>query len=69
MSRRFPPPWTVHNSKDAWWVEDATGKRFGFCYCRSRPDQPDAESLLLPDEARRLATNIARLPSILRADE
>lgn len=32
MSRRFPRPWTVHHNEDAYWVEDATGKRFAFCY-------------------------------------
>jgi hypothetical protein len=69
MSRRFPLPWTVHNSKAAFWVEDATGKQFAFCYVKTRPDQPDSDSLLSADEARRLAMNVARLPGLLRGDE
>lgn len=69
MARRFPTPWTVHNTKDAFWIEDATGKRFAYCYCKSRPDQPDAESLLYPDEARRLAANIGKLPDLLKGEE
>lgn len=68
MARRFPTPWTVHSSRDAFWVEDATGKRFGFCYVKARPDQPESDSLLSADEARRLVANIARLPDLLAKD-
>lgn len=65
MSRRFPTPWTVHQSEAAFWVQDAVGHQFGYVYFRQRPDQPDAAHLLSFDEARRIATNIAKLPGLL----
>jgi hypothetical protein len=64
-ARRFPPPWTVQNNEDAYWVEDKDGKRFGFCYYRNNNSMQNA-AMLQEDEARRIATNIARLPELLK---
>lgn len=67
MSRRFPPPWTVHQSDGAYWVEDALGRRFGFCYFRDDlVRMVTGDGYLTSDEARRLAANIAKLPDLLR---
>ena len=65
MPRRFPPPWTVKNNDDAYWLEDAEGHEFGYCYFRE--DRPANSDPLTRDEARRLVTNFARLPELLRA--
>lgn len=65
MARRFRPPWTVHSNDDAYWVQDADGKQFGFCYWRDDMAGITSAAILSRDEARRLATNIARLPQLL----
>lgn len=58
----FPRPWTVKHNDDAYWVEAANGKQFGFVYFRDPPlvgtDSPAYHSR---DEARRLVTNFAKL--------
>lgn len=65
---RFPPPWTVQHSDEAYWVEDAQGHRFGFTYFRDRPlVGTDQSGRLTRDEARRIVTNFARLPALLAA--
>lgn len=62
-ARRFPPPWTVRHSDGAYWVEDAAGKCFGYCYFREVTfTGSGTESHLTRDEARRIAANIAKLP-------
>jgi hypothetical protein len=68
MAHRFPPPWTVHCSDDAYWVEDASGHRFGYCYFREvQSIGSSGTGYLTRDAARRLASNIAKLPGLLRA--
>ncbi len=63
----FPTPWSVRNNEDAYWVEDANGRRFGFTYFRDRQViGTGGEAFLTRDEARRLASNIARLPALLK---
>jgi hypothetical protein len=66
-TERFPPPWTVRNNEDSFWVEDAAGHRFGFVYYRDRPlAGTDSSVRVSKDAARRLATNFARLPDLLK---
>ena len=64
----FPPPWTVRHNDDAYWVEDANGRRFGFVYFRDRAViGTGGEAFQTRDEARRLVSNFAKLPGLLGA--
>ena len=63
--RRFPPPWTVESLDGGYKVVDANGQTLAYVY--GHVDQRDAriaKSLTL-DEARRIASNIAKLPKLL----
>jgi hypothetical protein len=61
--RRFPLPWVVCHNDDSYWVEDATGQKFAFTYFRDSPIVgTDTSVRVTRDEARRIATNIAKLP-------
>ena len=62
----FPPPWSVRHNDDAYWVEDANGRRFGFVYFRDRAViGTGGEAFQTRDEARRLVSNFAKLPQLL----
>ena len=65
--RKMPAPWTVETIPGGFRVNDADGK--GLAYVYGLPDRylPAAgyERLSL-DEARRVAANIAKLPSFLK---
>ena len=51
---------------DAYWVEDANGRRFGFVYFRDRAViGTGGETFQTRDEARRLVSNFAKLPDLL----
>jgi hypothetical protein len=63
--RRFPAPWTVEAIDGGFKIVDANGQ--GLAYVYDHADQRDAaiaKSLTL-DEARRIASNIAKLPDLL----
>jgi hypothetical protein len=70
-ARRFPLPWTVNGSSSAYWVEDAEGKRFAYTYFRTdhEPIGSGYGLLLTKDEARRIVSNVAKLPELLRKQE
>ena len=65
MTRRFPPPWIVEAIPGGFKVLDATGQALAYVYCRSAAENADAAKALYPDEARRIAANIAKLPALL----
>lgn len=59
--RRMPAPWSVQEIAGGYVVVDAAGRRLAYVY--SDPDQRGANTeTLTPDEARRVANNIANLP-------
>lgn len=62
MTRRFPPPWTVENIAGGFVVKDASGQQLAHVYA----DNPQIVNTLTEDEARRIASYIARLPEYVR---
>jgi hypothetical protein len=62
--RRFPPPWTVETIPGGLKVCDANGQSLAYVYGYAPHDAAIAKALTL-DEARRIASNIAKLPSLL----
>lgn len=69
--RRFPPPWPVERTQHGYVVKDANGIELAFVFCRDdlhRQQWADYTKHLTSDEARRIATGIARLPEFLKAE-
>jgi hypothetical protein len=66
--RRFPPPWTVEQMPGGFKMLDANGQPLAYVYgCETRADA-DIAKVLTMDEARRIASNIAKLPNYLAAN-
>jgi hypothetical protein len=61
--RRFPPPWTVERIPGGLKVVDANGQSLAYVYSRETPDAAAIAHVLTEDEARRIASNVAKLPS------
>ena len=67
MTRRFPPPWTVEQIPGGYKVLDANGQSLAYVYGRETQADADIANVLTLDQARRIANNIAKLPSFLMA--
>jgi endo-1,4-beta-D-glucanase Y len=66
-TRRFPLPWTFQDHNDACFiVKDATGLAVAYVYYEEEPGRRAAANLMTHGEARRIATNIAKLPELLK---
>lgn len=63
--RRFPLPWKLHGNDACFWVEDAEGKRFGYCYFLTQARLAHDGDVLSREEALRIARNIVKLPELL----
>jgi hypothetical protein len=66
-TRRLPPPWSVEQIPGGYKVKDATGQSLAYVYGRETRADADTAKVLTMDEARRIASNIAKLPTYLMA--
>ena len=66
-ARRFPPPWTVVPMPGGFKVVDAQGQSLAYLYARETRADADTAKVLTMDEARRIASNIAKLATLLGA--
>ena len=64
-TRRFPPPWTVQRLPGGFKVIDANGQSLAYFYTRENDNDAGTAGMLTMDEARRLASNFAKLPDLL----
>ena len=64
MTRRFPAPWKVERIPGGYKVLDAEGQSLAYVY--GVEGDPHIVKTLTLDEARRIASNITKPPSLLR---
>jgi hypothetical protein len=65
--RRFPPPWSVEELDACFVVRDHNGQALAYVYFEDEPGRRSAAKLLSKDEARRIASNIAKLTELPRS--
>jgi hypothetical protein len=63
--RRVPPPWTVEHIPGGFKIVDANGQSLAYVYSRENASDAHIAKVLTEDEARRIASNIAKLPTLL----
>ena len=64
----MPAPWKVEEIPGGYRVDDAEEKAFAYCYGLDPRELPAEGHLRLSrDWARRVASNIAKLPDLLSA--
>src|SRR5262245_22236295 len=69
MTRHFPPPWRAEKFSGGYVVRDANGFAVAYVYGRSTEVEAMEAKQMTMDEARRVASNIARLPEMLKRGE
>jgi hypothetical protein len=69
VSRRLPAPWHAEKMPGGYVVRDANGQALAYVYSRATETDAMQAKVLTDDEARRVATNIARLPQLLGHQE
>ena len=68
-SRRFPAPWKADKIPGGYVVRDANGQALAYLYARATIAEAMQAKTLTQDEARWIAANIARLPSLLKGGQ
>ena len=63
--RRFPAPWSVEALDGGFKIMDANGQSLAYVYGHADPRDAQVAKALTLDEARRIASNIAKLPKLL----
>jgi hypothetical protein len=61
--RRFPPPWTVKTLDGGFKIVDSNGQSLAYVYGHADPRDAGTAKALTLDEARRIASNIAKQPT------
>ena len=67
--RRFVRPWSVTERDGAYEVQDAASLNLATVHFEDQPDRQSQLNRLSKDEARRVAAQIARLPTLLRIEK
>ena len=62
-------PWKVIERDNSYEVQDAVGLPLASVYFENETIQKSSKRLLSKDEARRVAAQIARLPTLLRIEK
>ena len=62
---RSPPPWSVERLPGGYKVIDANGQSLAYFYARENDHDANTAGVLSMDEARRMASNFAKLPELL----
>jgi hypothetical protein len=62
--RRFPAPWSAELQPNYYVVRDADGQQLAYVYYEDEPGRRSAAKLLTK-EARRIASNVAKLPELV----
>ena len=63
--RRLPPPWTIEELEAGFKVIDSNGQTLAYIYGHADVRDAQVAKALTLDEARRIASNIAKLPALL----
>jgi hypothetical protein len=67
--RRFMRPWKVIEHEESYEVQDAVGLPLASVYFENETIRQTSTRRLSKDEARRVAAQIARLPTLLRIEK
>ena len=69
MPRRFPPPWRAEKIPGGYVVRGANDQALAHIYSRANEADAMQAKVLTDDEARRIASNIAKLPALVKRED
>lgn len=64
---KFNAPWSIIEHEESFEIVSASGQSLAYLYFEDREGVSALSPRLKRDEARRLAANIVKLPSLLRS--